>query len=298
MTRPLVTMLYVPAGDERKLAKMPTLQADALILDLEDAVAVARKPTARLAAADAIESYRGNARLFVRINAINSPFAYEDLVAVVRPGLAGIVLPKASSAGDVHLLAWLLAALESLKGMDAGAVQIEPILETPTGVLQALAIASAHPRVRRLCFGAGDFSLETGLTWPPTHEQSPTVLAAKAAIVMASSSAGIEPPHDSVYPDFKDMHRLELEAREAKALGFGGKHAIHPAQVSAIARAFAPTETEITWATKVTEAFAAAEERGVANVAVDGKLVDYPVFERARRVMAAADVPSDEARDA
>ena len=281
----LTNMLFVPAGDDRKLAKLPTLDADAVILDLEDAVAVARKAQARAAAAAAVAGGSIGIPAYVRVNGVDSGLLLEDLEAVVVEGLHGIVLPKAESAAQLEMLDWLLSAFERRRGLAPGGVKVLPIVETPTGVLHVAEIARVGKRVERLCFGAGDFSMHVGVKWPPSGEQSATLVAAKAALVTASSAYGLAPPHDSVYPDFRDLQRLEHEAEEAMALGFGGKHAIHPAQVEVIRRVFRPSDSEVAWAQKVVAAFEEQESAGVANVSLDGQLVDYPVYERARRIL-------------
>jgi len=278
-------MLFVPAGDPRKLQKIPDLEADALILDLEDAVAHTRKAEARIAATHAITEHGQGNRIFVRINAFNTPYLFDDLDQVIVPGLAGILLPKAEAAREVEKVDWLINNLEKKRGIPPQSVALYAILETPRGILKALEIGGASPRLQRLCFGAGDFSLAVNLRWPPAGIQSPTLTIAKASLVIASSALGLDPPHDSVYPDFHDLDRLAQEAQEARDLGFGGKHAIHPGQIEVIRRVFTSTADEITWAQRVIEAFTKSEQSGVANVAVDGRLVDYPVYERARRVL-------------
>ena len=285
----LVDMLFVPAGDRRKLAKLPELDATAFILDLEDAVAESAKAEARASGADAIASYRGAAQLWVRVNSTRTAHFAEDVEAVVVPGLAGIVLPKAESARDVLALAGLLDVLERRAALAAGLVEIIATIETVGGLAAVDEIAQASPRVRCLGFGAGDFSLDVGLEWPPPGGRlSATVVNAKAALVLASRRAGLEPPHDGVHASFRDLDALRAEAAEARALGFVGKHAIHPAQIPVIREVFVPAPDELARAQELVDAFERDERRGVANVPVDGKLVDYPVAERARRLLAAA----------
>ena len=293
----LLDMLFVPAADERKLAKIPALDASAFILDLEDAVAESVKPAARGRASAAIAEHGSAARLWVRVNARDTAHFADDLAAVVVPGLAGIVLPKAESAEDVLGLAGLVDVLERRSGIAPGSVELIATIETVRGLAAVDAIASASPRLRCLGFGAGDFSLDLGLEWPAPHGLSPTVVQAKAALVLASRKAGLEPPHDGVHPSFRDLDALRTEAEQARALGFVGKHAIHPDQIPVIRDVFRPSADELARAREVVEAFDRSERLGVANVAVDGKLVDYPVAERARRLLAAAGEQPDEAPD-
>ena len=281
-------MLFVPAGDPRKLAKVPDLDASAFILDLEDAVASSVKAQARAQAAATIDAYGTAARLWVRVNAPRTPQFGDDLETVVVPGLSGIVLPKAESAEDVLALTGLLDVLERRRRIAPGTIQVIATIETVRGLAAVDAVAQASPRVRCLGFGAGDFSLDLGLEWPPTDGLSATVVSAKAALVLASRRAGLEQPHDGVHASFRDLDALRAEAVQARALGFGGKHAIHPDQIPVIRDVFEPGPDELARARTLLEAFDRSERSGVANVPVGGALVDYPVAERARRLLAAA----------
>jgi crotonobetainyl-CoA:carnitine CoA-transferase CaiB-like acyl-CoA transferase/citrate lyase beta subunit len=292
--RPLLfDMLFVPAGDPRKLAKLAELQASAFILDLEDAVAASVKPRARLDAAAAIASYAGDAELWVRVNSAATPYFAEDVEAVVGPGLAGIVLPKAESARDVLALASLLDVFERRRNMPRGTVAMIATIESVRGLVAVDEIACASDRLRCLGFGAGDFSLDLGLEWPAPHGLSPTIVNAKSAIVIASRKAGLEPPHDGVHGNYRDLVALRAEAEQARALGFVGKHAIHPAQIAVIREVFQPDEDELARAREIVAVFDRNERLGVANVPHDDKLLDYPVAERARRLLASADESSD-----
>ncbi|MFQ5426422.1 MAG: aldolase/citrate lyase family protein, partial [Gaiellales bacterium] len=289
MRAPLITMMFVPGSEGRKLDKIPSLAPDAFIIDLEDAVALAAKPSARPAVAAALLRHGALAQLWVRVNAVETGLLYDDVLAVVEPGLAGIVLPKTRSAADVALLDGLLTVLEHERDLRRGSVELMPGIETAAALEHAVEIGSASPRVRCLGFGAGDFSLDLGLEWPPPSGRlSPTLVNAKAELVLASRRAGLEAPHDGVFPDFKDLEALRCEAEEARALGFGGKHAIHPAQLPVIAEVFAPSEAELQRDRDIVEAFDESEGRGVAAIHIDGRFIDYPVAERARRRLAQA----------
>jgi len=289
MRPPLVDMLFVPAGDPRKLAKLPELDATAFILDLEDAVAVSAKAQARAAAATTIEAGGRARELWVRVNATSTDSFAEDLEAVVVPGLAGIVLPKAESAKDVLAAAGLLDLLERKRRMTPGSVELIATIETVRGLAAVDEIAQASPRLRCLGFGAGDFSLDLGIEWPPPQGGlSATIVSAKSTLVLASRRAGLEPPHDGVHASFRDLDGLRAEAEQARSLGFGGKHAIHPSQVAVIREVFVPGPEELARARELVDAFERSERDGVANVPVDGRLVDYPVAERAKRLLAAA----------
>lgn len=289
MRAPLATMMFVPGSDERKLDKIPSLGPDAFIIDLEDAVAISAKPAARGKVAAALARHGSSAQLWVRVNAVETDLLHDDVLAVAVFGLAGIVLPKARSAADVELLDGLLSVLEHERGLRRGSVELLPTIETAAALGHAVEIGTASSRVRCLGFGAGDFSLDLGLEWPPPSGRlSATLVNAKAELVLASRRAGLEAPHDGVFPDFKQLETLRREAEEARALGFGGKHAIHPAQLPVIAEVFAPSEAELRRDREIVEAFDESERRGVAAIHIGGRFIDYPVAERARRRLAQA----------
>jgi citrate lyase beta subunit len=290
MNEPLLpAMLFVPAGDPRKLAKIPALATPAFILDLEDAVAHATKEAARHAAAAAIAAHSPGRRLWVRINGLDTALWEADLRAVVTAGLEGIDVPKVTSAEQIRRLDTTLHGLELAHGLCPGAIAVIATIETVAGLRQVDAIATASPRLHCLGFGAGDFSLDLGIDWAPDGATlSPTIVAAKIALVLASRAAGLAPPHDGVYPNLRDASGLEAEVRQARALGFFGKHAIHPDQVPIITSAFWPTERQIAHARRVVAAFEQSEISGRANLALDGEFVDYPVVARARQLLALA----------
>lgn len=289
MRPPLATMLFVPGSEEHKLDKIPSLAPDAFIIDLEDAVAVSAKAAARGKAAAALARHGVSAQIWVRVNAVETGLVHDDVLAVTLAGLAGIVLPKARSAGDVGLLDSLLSVLEHERGLRRGSIELLPTIETANALGRAVEIGTASPRVRCLGFGAGDFSLDLGLEWPPPSGRlSATLVNAKAELVLASRRAGLEAPHDGVFPDFKELDVLRREAEEARELGFGGKHAIHPAQLPVIAEVFAPSDEELARDREIVEAFDESERQGVAAIHIGGRFIDYPVAERARRRLAQA----------
>lgn len=278
---PLRSMLFAPANHPRHAAKALSGEtgADAVILDLEDAVAVADKPAARQAVRALLATAPAGA--WVRINGMTTPHAYPDLVAAVGPGLTGVVLPKAETAAEVATAAWLLGNLEAAAGLPAGSVALMPSIETAAGLAAVPEIAAAAAsRVRRLMFGALDFGLDTGMA--PGGEGQ---LWARAALVAASRAAGLDAPIDTVYPDLDDVDGLAAEAQQARRLGFAGKACVHPRQVGPIHAAFSPTEAEVAQARRIVDAYAAA---GAGALRVDGEMVDEPVVARARAILAQA----------
>jgi len=279
--RPLRSLLFAPGNHARRVEKALTLDADAVILDLEDAVAIAEKPATRVVVAAALERPR-QALLYVRVNASDGEFCYGDLLAVVRRGLDGIIIPKVESAAGLATIDWLLAQLERDRGLPHGAIDLIPIIETARGVRQIDAILAAGTRVRRVAFGAGDFTLDVAMTW----SRDETELAhARSVIVTASRAAGVDAPLDTVWVDLTDPEGLEASARTGQAYGFQGKMCIHPDQIAIVNRVFTPSDAEIAFAERVIAAFAKAEAEGSAAIQLDGKFIDYPIVFRAQRVL-------------
>ncbi len=226
--------------------------------------------------------------MWVRVNPEGSGLLVTDLDAVVRPGLDGIVLPKAESAADVRAVDALLALLERREQLTPGSIALMPTIETVAGLAHVDEIASASPRIVCLGFGAGDFSLDLGLDWPPSGELGHTLLTAKVELVLASRRNGLAPPHDGVFPNFRAPDRLRAEAEKARALGFSGKHAIHPDQLAVIRAVFDPSAEQLADARAVLDAYDEGIREGRGGVHIDGRFVDAPVAEHARRVLAGA----------
>ncbi len=280
-TFPLRSLLFAPGNHARRVEKALLVDADAVILDLEDAVAVAEKPATRALVASATQRPR-RGLLYVRVNAIDTEFCYGDLVAVVQAGLDGIILPKLESAAGAATIDWLLTQLERDRNLPQGGIDVIPIIETARGLQQIDTILSAGNRVRCVAFGAGDFTLDLNMTW----SRSETELAhARAAVVTASRAAGMEAPLDTVWVDLADHEGLTASARTALGCGFQGKMCIHPDQITVVNRVFTPSDAEIAFAERVCAAFARAEAEGSAAIQLDGKFIDYPIVYRAQRVL-------------
>ena len=278
---PLRSFLFAPGNHPRRVANALSLNVDAVILDLEDAVATTEKPAARGAVAAALAVPR-QPLLYVRVNAADTEFCYGDLVAVVRPGLDGIVLPKVESAIALATIDWLLAQLEREQGLVPGGIDLIPIIETAAGLTNLDVILAAGTRVRHIAFGAGDFTLDVNMAWSRTEAE---LAFARARIATASRAAGIEAPLDTVWVDLTDEEGLEMSARTALGFGFQGKMCIHPKQIAPVHRVFTPGEAEVAVAERVVAAFAEAEASGSAAIQLDGKFIDYPILYRAQRVL-------------
>ena len=283
---PLRTLLFVPGNRPNMIEKARNLPADALVLDMEDSVPAAEKANARALVRDSLAGLvRKRQRVFVRINSLATGLAQEDLEAVVSKGLDGINQPKPGSADDIKEVASVIERLERERGVEAGQVKLLPWVETAKGVLNAFDIASASPRVVGIAFGAEDFTLDTGMM--RTHEGGElllprimVVIAARAAEVMAI---------DTPYNDFRDEAGLIREAQLARRLGFDGKFLIHPSQIEPVNRIFRPSPEEVDQARRVVAAFEAAEARGFASTSLDGKMIDIPIVNRARKLLMMAD---------
>ena len=279
--RPLRSFLFAPGNHPRRVEKALSIDADAVILDLEDAVATVEKPATRERVAGALQRPR-RGLLYIRVNAVDTEFCYGDLVAIVQRGLDGVILPKVESTAGLATIDWLLAQLERDRGLPPGGIDLIPIIETARGLDRLGAILATGPRVRRIAFGAGDFTLDVNMAWSRGEGE---LAHARAAIVTGSRAASIEALLDTVWVDLTDRDGLEASARTALGLGFQGKMCIHPDQIAVVNRVFTPSDEEIAFAERVAAAFAKAEAEGSAAIQLDGKFIDYPIVYRAQRVL-------------
>ena len=279
---PYRSWLFAPGNHARRVEKALSLDADVVILDLEDAVALAEKPATRQVVVDALQGPRTGLG-FIRVNAFDTDFCYGDLCAVVAAGVDGIVLPKVESADQVQAVDWLMANLERDKGLDVGAIDLMPIVETGLGVANVRAIAEAGTRVRRLSFGGGDYSKDMAMNW--TREET-EMAHARAEIAVASRAAGLEAPIDTVWIHVKDTDGCKRSAETVQNMGYQGKLCIHPDQVAAVNDVFTPDADSVAFAEKIVAAFDEAEAQGLASIQVDGYFVDYPIVDQARRTLA------------
>jgi citrate lyase subunit beta/citryl-CoA lyase len=256
--------LFVPGDRPERFEKARSSGADEVIIDLEDAVDAVRKGSARASAAEWL--FQGSA--WVRINAVDTAWYAADVAVLANvPGLRGIVLPKAENPAQVKRLAALLPA----------ATPIVPLVETALGLYRVVELARCAATAR-LAFGSVDFSLDVGC-----GETDAALLFARSQIVLASRIAGLPAPVDGVTVDLADPGTTAAAAEYARELGFGGKLCIHPSQVGPVQVAFRPTPAELAWARQILEASSAG-----GAVRVEGRMVDRPVVERARRLLSGA----------
>ncbi|MFD4632194.1 HpcH/HpaI aldolase/citrate lyase family protein [Streptomyces sp. NPDC058284] len=274
MTAPSpLTWLYVPGDRPDVVAKALHAGADAVIVDLEDAVAPDRKEYARSATAELLSEPQP-LPVHVRVNALDGPLADADLRAVAAlPGLAGLRLPKVASRAEIVRVA------DRAAPADGGAPALHALVESALGLEHAFAIATAHPALHGISLGEADLRADlgvradAGLDW------------ARSRVVVAARAAGLVPPAQSVHPDIRDLDGLAASCARGRALGFLGRAAIHPRQLPVIERAYLPTAREIEEAEEITKA--AATDEGALALA-DGRFVDKAVVEGARRVLALA----------
>ncbi len=274
------SFLFAPGNHARRVEKSLTLGADAVILDLEDAVANAEKADARALVVQALSRPRA-CRGYVRVNSLGTPWSHADFVSVVTRGVDGIVLPKVESAADLQIGEWLIASLEREHGLPEGSIDLIPLIETASGYCNIADITRAATRVRRFAFGAGDFTLDLGITWSADEAE---LLPFRSNMIAQARAAGLEPPIDTVWVSLADTEGFERSVKRAKDLGFQGKLCI-PDQVPVVNGCFRPTDQELVHARRVVAAFAQAEREGLAAIQVDGQFVDYPIVYRAQRLI-------------
>lgn len=263
--------------------------ADAVILDLEDSVPVASKAEARALVAKSIDAAAGSLSrplIYVRVNGAATGLLTDDLNAVVRPGLDAILLSKAENVEDVQKTVAALERNESQCGMKQGSAEIILQIENALGVYNCFNLIKASPRVAATCFGSardGDLQTDLGCSW---SIEGTELLYARSKVLLDTRAAGGHiHPLDGVFSDLNDETGLIADSRLSARLGYIGRTVIHPKQIAPVKGAYAVPEVEVAYYQKVVVEFAAAEKAGTAAIAVDGKLVDYAMAQRARRVL-------------
>src|ERR1700758_2127378 len=282
----LRSLLFVPADSERKFAKDNVIGADALILDLEDSVAPGRKAFARGAVKELLSGGPRNWSFLVRINPLGSGVSLEDLAAVVRPGLDGILIPKVNGIEDVDLIAHYVDALEVATGVALGHVKLLVVAtETPAAMIGLNVYARKNKRLVAMTWGGEDLSAALGALTPREADGSWTFpyQVARAQCLFAAGAAGAA-ALETLYVEFRDQQGLAESCRIARRDGFVGRIAIHPDQVATINSCFTPPDAALAHARRVVAAFAAAPD--VGTVGIDGKMYDIPHLVAAKRTLA------------
>ncbi|KAK7952022.1 Citrate lyase subunit beta [Apiospora aurea] len=290
-------LLYVPSSSPRMLAKSVGLTSDNVTYDLEDSVTPTKKADARAALRDHLAGLQSRPKsiseLAVRINAISTPYALDDLAALVpSPHLDAIVIPKVNSASDLTVATDALrrfAADRHRTATAANPVKIIALIESAQAVMNLREICAASPYLSGLIFAAEDFALDLSITRTPSLSE---FLYARSAIVTAARAANLPSTIDLVCTSYKGedgIRRLEEECRGGKAMGFNGKQCIHPSQVDVVQRLFAPGEKEVEWAVRVVIADEKAASAGRGAWTLDGTMIDAPVAGKAKAVVQKAE---------
>lgn len=276
------SMLFVPVTVPKFVDRAAERGADALILDLEDSVPAAEKPRGRELLQDAAaKAARGGGDVVVRIN---RPWrqALADIEAAVSPRVQALMLTKVESADHVRMIAEIVDELEAERGMPVGATQFVALVETAGAFFRLEEIARSHPRLVGLSVGAEDFALSVGMLPEPEG-----LLFPKQQMIFAARAAGILPlGFVGTVADFRDLDAFRATIRRSRRLGFAGASCIHPSQVAILNAEYRPSPEEVVQAERVVAAYDAATGAGIGAIALDGKMIDVPVVERAKQVLA------------
>ncbi len=279
------TMLFVPGNSPAMMLNADIHGADALIFDLEDAVAPAEKDAARVLVRKAVQALRyEGCEIIIRINPLDSAYVKQDIEAMVPLRPAMLMPAKVASAAEIEQISALVAAAEAASGMAEGSVGLIPLLETAAGIEHAYEIAGSNPRVKAIFLGAEDLTSDLQAI---RSKQNDEILYARGRVVIAARAAGID-AYDTPFTDVNDEEGLEKDARFARGLGFSGKAVISPRHVAAVNAVFSPSQEEIGYARQVMAAIREGERLGKGAVSLNGKMVDKPIVDRARRVLDAA----------
>ena len=280
--------LYLPGNQSDLPINSGLFGADCLLLDLEDSVSPERKAEARILVRRLLEnslSFFGDSEVAVRVNSLSSPFGLDDLNEIVGAFPQALILPKSETAADIEAYDKEVSRLERAAGIEEGSIHFMPLIETAKGVCNAAAIAFSSRRNVAICFGAEDYRRDLGVERGPDESET---FVARSLIAMAAKAAGLG-AQDSVFSNVDDEAGLEASTMTAKSLGFTGKGIVHPRQIAIVHRVFDPSEAEVEAARRVVEALDEAKREGKGVASLDGKMVDAPVAERARRLIARAD---------
>lgn len=278
-------MLYVPGNNAGMVKDAHIYRSDSVMFDLEDSVSLTEKDAARLLIFNALKTldYEG-IETVVRINGLDTPFGEDDIKAMVRARPDIIRLPKAEKPEDIHAVEKLIEREEKSAGIKTGTIKLMAAIESPLGVINAYAIATASKRLVGIALGAEDYVTNMKTRRSPEGTE---IFYARSAIVTAARAAGIY-ALDTVYSDVNNEEGFIEEVKLIKQLGFDGKSVISPRQITPVHRIYTPEQKEIDSALRVIAAIEEAEKKGSGVISLDGKMVDKPIVERARRVLAMA----------
>lgn len=290
------SLLYVPGNMPSMLQNIPIFAADAVIIDLEDAVPLGEKDAARRLVRRFLETYLDRRQeVLVRINPLDTAWGAQDLAEVLPALPDGIRLPKADTPEIVERLDTLLTEHEEALGLEVGRFRVLPSIESALGVINCIDIAATSPRILGLAFGAEDYTASMEIERSKGGEE---LFNARSRVVWAAKAAGVQ-AIDSIFADVKDMDGFRRETELVKALGYTGKSLVNPRQIEAVHEVFAPKAEEIEYALAVVDAIQRARQMGTGVISLGGKMVDAPVVKRAMRVLRTAHAQGlvDEAPD-
>ena len=279
------TLLFVPANQRRMLDKIGSLPADGFIFDLEDTVPPPEKANARAMSKETIAKTPGN-KSWVRVNAVPSGFLHEDLEAFVgAPGLAGFVVPKQDSVGDVAAVDRMISSIETRKGLAVGSTSIIVMIESAAGVLSAREIIGGASRIESAVYAGGedgDMNVSLGATW---SSEGPEMMFVRQMTFVAARANNIQYPLDGVFSNVRDPEAFRRDTLLSKRLGFRGRTVIHPTQIDIANEIYSPTAAEVDYAKRVIAASNEALSRGIGSTTVDGKLVDVAMAKTAQNTL-------------
>lgn len=282
MVRLRRTMMYVPGNNPANIMGAHLYGADSIMFDLEDSVSIKEKDSARFLVHNALKTLDfGNTETVVRINGLDTPFGREDLEAIVRARPDVIRIPKTEKAQDVLEVESIISEIEEKAGIEVGTTKLMAAIESPLGVINAFEIAKSSKRLIGIALGAEDFvtSMKT-----ERSKDGLELLVARSQVLMAARAANIY-ALDTVFSDINDDEGFIKEVKLIKQLGFDGKSVIHPRQVTLVHQFYTPTKKEIDYSIRVLNAIDEAEKRSSGVIALDGKMIDAPIVERAYRVL-------------
>ena len=294
-TMPVVmrSVMFTPGNNADLVGKARNLAADAIALDLEDSVPPTEKERAREVVNANLNSVaESGADVYARVNAWDSGLLKEDLESIVQPGLCGIVIPKTETPDDVIRAAKLLTELEKNRGIEVGTVQLSLLIESARGVMAAYECGMASSRVNSLIFGAVDYTRDMRVKLTETGVE---VQYSRSAVAVAARAAGIvalDPP----WPAFTDTEGFERHSSEGSQLGYEGRMLIHPNQIEPAEKIYAPSAEDVEYAREVVEMFEDGMKKGLASVALRGKMIDWAVYRAEMDVLAKVDLIAEKER--
>ncbi|OGO77009.1 MAG: citrate (pro-3S)-lyase subunit beta [Clostridiales bacterium GWB2_37_7] len=280
------TMLYVPGNHPGMIRDAHIYGSDSIMFDLEDSVSIKEKDAARHLVYQSLKTLDyGNTEIIVRVNGLNTPYGKDDFEAMVRAIPDAIRLPKTETPEDIEEADELITRIENQIGMERGTIKLMAAIESALGVINAYKIATASKRLIGIAIGAEDFVTDLKTTRSPEGIE---LLTARSQILFAARAAGID-AIDTVFSDVNDEEGFIREVRQIKQMGYDGKSIINPRQIDIVHKLFSPSEDEIRKSIRIIEAIKEAEEKGSGVISLDGKMIDKPIVERARRVLELAD---------